>query len=101
MATMKNDTIPSGTLRAVAPSIELARNVIAVRGLSKRYGALDGVEALHEVDFSVGEGEFLANVGPSGCGKSTLLTILTDHIPTSGCVAMINYYSMHFTIQVL
>ena len=77
-------------MRAVAPSVELARNVIAVRGLSKRYGALDGVEALHEVDFSVGEGEFLAIVGPSGCGKSTLLKILAGLIPASGGVAMLN-----------
>ena len=77
-------------MRAVAPSIELARNVIAVRRLSKRYGALDGVEALHEVDFSVGEGEFLAIVGPSGCGKSTLLKILAGLIPASEGTALLN-----------
>jgi len=77
-------------LRAVAPSIERARDVIAVRGLSKRYGGLDGVEALQEVDFSVGEGEFLAIVGPSGCGKSTLLKILAGLIPTTGGTALLN-----------
>ncbi|HEX9324457.1 MAG TPA: ABC transporter ATP-binding protein [Xanthobacteraceae bacterium] len=77
-------------MRAVAPSIELARNVIAVRALSKRYGGLDGIEALHEIDFSVGEGEFLAIVGPSGCGKSTLLKILAGLIPATGGTALLN-----------
>ena len=77
-------------MRAVAPSIELSRNVIAVRGLSKRYGAEDAIEALHEVDFAVGEGEFLAVVGPSGCGKTTLLKILAGLIPASGGNALLN-----------
>jgi NitT/TauT family transport system ATP-binding protein len=78
------------TLRAVAPSVELARNVIVVRGLSKRYGAQDGVEALQELNFSVAEGEFLAIVGPSGCGKSTLLKILAGLIPASDGTASLN-----------
>jgi putative ABC transport system ATP-binding protein len=32
--------------------------------------------ALHDVNFEVHEGEFVAIMGPSGCGKSTLLNIL-------------------------
>ncbi len=32
--------------------------------------------ALHHINFSVREGEFIAIVGPSGCGKSTLLSII-------------------------
>jgi putative ABC transport system ATP-binding protein len=32
--------------------------------------------ALHEVNFKVSKGEFVAIMGPSGCGKSTLLNIL-------------------------
>ena len=76
---------------ATAPTIERARNVIAVRQLSKRYGnGLDGVEALRDVDFAVAEGEFLAIVGPSGCGKSTLLKILAGLIPASGGAAFLN-----------
>jgi putative ABC transport system ATP-binding protein len=41
--------------------------------------------ALHEVNFEVKNGEFVAIMGPSGCGKSTLLNILglLDN-PTSG-----------------
>jgi NitT/TauT family transport system ATP-binding protein len=59
---------------------------IAVRRLSKRYDTARGpVPALDDIDFTVGEGEFVAVVGPSGCGKSTLLKILAGLIPaTSG-----------------
>lgn len=34
------------------------------------------VEALCDITFTVGRGEFVALVGPSGCGKSTLLRIV-------------------------
>ena len=57
---------------------------IFIRGLTKKYGALD---ALASVDLTVGEREFLCIVGPSGCGKTTLLRILAGlESPTSGHV---------------
>ncbi len=34
------------------------------------------LKVLHEVDFNVDEGEFVAIVGPSGSGKTTLMNIL-------------------------
>ena len=58
--------------------------VIAARGLSKQYATRVGsVSALERINFSVGEGEFVAVVGPSGCGKSTLLKILAGILPPS------------------
>ena len=45
---------------------------LAVRGLVKRYGAL---EALAGVDLEVGEGELVGLLGPNGAGKSTLVKI--------------------------
>lgn len=51
-------------------------------GLSRHFGE---VEAVREVSFEVGEGEFFALLGPNGAGKTTTMqmiaTILT---PTSG-----------------
>jgi len=41
--------------------------------------------ALHNIDFEVKVGEFVAIMGPSGCGKSTLLNIIGMlDSPTSG-----------------
>lgn len=45
------------------------------------------LEALDDVSFQVGQGEFVCVVGPSGCGKSTLLRVLSGLLsPTSGQV---------------
>ncbi|MEW6610043.1 MAG: ABC transporter ATP-binding protein [Patescibacteria group bacterium] len=51
--------------------------LIEVRNLSKTY-VNDGVETpvLHDLSFSIQNGEFVAIVGPSGSGKSTLMHIL-------------------------
>jgi NitT/TauT family transport system ATP-binding protein len=57
------------------------RELIAVRDLTKRYGA--GVTALESIRLGIADGELLAIVGPSGCGKSTLLRILAGLMPPS------------------
>jgi NitT/TauT family transport system ATP-binding protein len=63
---------------------------IAVQGVGKIYVSArtgEAVEALRDVGFAVGPGEFVAVVGPSGCGKSTLLSLIAGFAqPSSGAV---------------
>ena len=59
-----------------------ATPTVRIAALQKRYGDL---EAIREVSFEVGDGEFLSVLGPSGCGKSTLLMMIAGLIgPTAG-----------------
>ncbi|MER9234591.1 ATP-binding cassette domain-containing protein [Mesorhizobium sp. M0622] len=56
--------------------------LIAARGISKWYGA---VNALKPTDFHVGRNEIVGLVGDNGAGKSTLIKILAGaHKPTEG-----------------
>ncbi len=69
----------------------VAREVIAIRHLSKVYGGRGGnVTALSDIDCTIGDGEFMSIVGPSGCGKSTLLKILAGLLQRSGGDALLN-----------
>jgi NitT/TauT family transport system ATP-binding protein len=68
--------------------IEVASPALALSGVSKVFQARSGaVQALADISFSVGVGEFVCLVGPSGCGKSTLLDIMAGlTAPDSGTV---------------
>ncbi|MFL5844946.1 MAG: ATP-binding cassette domain-containing protein [Solirubrobacteraceae bacterium] len=57
------------------------RPLLEVQGVSKRFGA---VEALTDVDFSVGAGEVVALVGDNGAGKSTLVKTISGIQPGEG-----------------
>ena len=47
--------------------------MITLAHVAKRFA--NGVEALRDLSFTVGEKEFVSLLGPSGCGKSTALRI--------------------------
>ena len=54
-----------------------------VQGLGKTYAS--GTIALHDLSFSVAEGEVFGLLGPNGAGKSTSIGILTTLVrPTAG-----------------
>ena len=46
---------------------------ITIQSITKTFGT---VPVLHDIDLSIGDGEFVVLVGPSGCGKSTLLRMI-------------------------
>ena len=46
---------------------------IELVNLTKRYGA---VVAVHDLTFTIEDGEFVVFVGPSGCGKTTTLRMI-------------------------
>jgi cell division transport system ATP-binding protein len=57
--------------------------VIEAKKVSKMYAR--GVYALHDLELSIGKGEFVFLTGPSGAGKSTLLRLLLrQEAPNSG-----------------
>ena len=67
---------------ARADSGGLRGATVRIASLRKTYGDL---EAIREMSFDVGDGEFLSVLGPSGCGKSTLLMMIAGLIaPTAG-----------------
>jgi branched-chain amino acid transport system ATP-binding protein len=60
--------------------------VLEVDGLGRRFG---GLEAVHDVSFTLGEAETLGVIGPNGAGKSTLINLITGHIkPSAGRVVI-------------
>lgn len=61
-------------------------SVLDIEGVTKQFAGRRGtVDALGQIDLSVGRGEFVSIVGPSGCGKSTLLNIVAGlEQPSSG-----------------
>ncbi|NHN33948.1 ABC transporter ATP-binding protein [Paenibacillus agricola] len=51
--------------------------LLEISHLNKTFQSNKGsVQALHNIQLNIKEGEFLTVIGPSGCGKSTLLKII-------------------------
>ena len=64
-------------MRAVGP-------LLAVRGLTKRFG---GLVAVKDMAFEIGPGEIVGLIGPNGSGKSTVMKcVMGIERPTEGSV---------------
>ena len=67
----------------------MPQTVLEAKNLKKVYNfnTANAFEALHDINFKVEEGDFVAIMGPSGSGKSTFINnISTIDLPTSGYV---------------
>jgi spermidine/putrescine transport system ATP-binding protein len=64
----------------------VAETAISLEQVGKRYS---GVDAVQDVNLSVGEGEFFSLLGPSGCGKTTTLRMIAGFVtPDSGRIEL-------------
>ena len=65
-------------------------DVVSARKLGLTFQTNDGpVQALSDVDLTIGKGEFVSFIGPSGCGKTTFLRVIADlEKPTSGTISV-------------
>ncbi|UUX94510.1 ABC transporter ATP-binding protein [Aquabacterium sp. J223] len=64
----------------------MTAEVLQVRGLGKRFGAL---AVTRDVDLSLATGERLALIGPNGAGKTTLVNLITGVLaPDHGSVRL-------------
>ncbi|MFN4272489.1 MAG: ABC transporter ATP-binding protein [Aliihoeflea sp.] len=73
---------PTAESASVAPTAA----VVEARGLDLTFQTADGpVQALSNVNLTIGKGEFVSFIGPSGCGKTTFLRVVADlESPTAG-----------------
>jgi len=63
-------------------SRRLGKQVLTVRGVSKRY---DDLQLFEGVDFELAPGDRVGMIGPNGAGKSTFLDILAGYVaPDAG-----------------
>jgi branched-chain amino acid transport system permease protein len=73
------------TPRAERPDLSGNPDVLAVDGLSVRFG---GVHALSGVTLNVKEGELVGLIGPNGAGKTTLIDAISGFVNSTGTVKL-------------
>jgi ABC-type nitrate/sulfonate/bicarbonate transport system ATPase subunit len=61
---------------------------VLVQNVRKSFVADKGrLDVIDDLNFEIGDGEFVAIVGPSGCGKTTLMNIMAGFLaPDSGAI---------------
>ena len=65
--------------------------MVEMRDVSVVYSG--GVDALHNVNLKINDGDFAFVVGPSGAGKSTMIKLILKEInPSSGTVFVNGYH---------
>src|SRR6201989_3182669 len=75
-----------GPSRGEAPADPASYDGLALRQLTKHFGAF---HAVRELDLDVPRGSFFALLGPSGCGKTTTLRMVAGlETPTSGTITL-------------
>lgn len=66
--------------------------MIALKDISKRYGALYAVK---DLSFAAPKGQIVGLLGQNGAGKTTTLNILTGYSPPTKGQVMVGEYDMH------
>lgn len=65
----------------------MARVVLEVRNVTKRFG---GLVAVNDMSFDVTEHQVLGIIGPNGSGKSTMINMISGTFPPSAGVIRLN-----------
>ncbi len=79
-------TQPAVVERSEAAPLRAETELVAVEGLTKRFGSL---AAVNDVSFSLRPGYVTAMIGPNGAGKSTVINMLSGTlVPTEGTVGI-------------
>ena len=74
--------------------------ILELTGVGYSYHSLSGeTKALHDINFSIQPGEFIAIVGPSGCGKSTLLSLICGLLKAEEGIIQINASPIGYMLQ--
>jgi zinc transport system ATP-binding protein len=71
----------SGRCVAFAGNSAMTNQLLSVTGLNVSFG---NREVIHDLSFSVEQGDCLAIIGPNGAGKTVLLQALLNLIPYRG-----------------
>lgn len=73
----------------------MPKTILSFQNIGKTF---PGVRALHDVSFTLAEGEVLALLGENGAGKSTLVKCLTGaNIPSAGQIELFGQSYTHLT----